>query len=562
MMWRWTAMETKRNFKSLLESKKIQIIAGLLLLMILLLSYGILRDRDTLITHKEANALFTKDKIKKIIIDGDYVHLKTSNKGYKVYKDAINTATFFSKYPVEVKEDAEHIYDLFSLFILIGAFAFLFRFMKQSRLQQLRQIRTVKADNTEMYEPVQALKSNIRFSDVAGIKDVKEELEEIIDFLREPQKYRDLDIRLPKGVLLVGPPGVGKTFISKAVAGEAGVPFFYQSGASFVHIYVGMGAKRVSELFKKAKQMAPSIIFIDEIDAVGKSRGEFRNDEREATLNQLLTEMDGFEESSGVIVIGATNKIDVLDEALLRAGRFDRRIHISLPDLEDRAKTLELYLKHKPNNVDIEHVARMTVGFNSAALDTLTNEAAIFAMREGRAVVETSDFEAVREKVLSGKRKILSFTEEERKIQAIYQGAKAVIATWLDVEFEKIGIVNTRLISQEHEILSRSKLLNRIKVYLSGSIATQMHYNEQFTNAKADIMLAKELVKKVIYEYSMSENFVVTPYQEEELMKASVSEVKALLKTLEKALTEVSAYLLEHENISQDECKDILREIF
>ena len=555
-------METKPNFKALFSSKKLQIVLLLLLLLFTLLSYGILRNSDDIITHKQANSLFTQDKIEKIILDGEYVHLKTADKSYKIYKDAINKKSFFTKYPVEVKEDSTYIYDLLSLLIMLVAIAFLFRFMKQNKLQQLRQIRAAKSDNTEAYDPVQALKSNIRFSDVAGIKDVKEELEEIIDFLREPKKYRDMDIRLPKGVLLVGPPGVGKTFISKAVAGEAGVPFFYQSGASFVHIYVGMGAKRVSELFKKAKQMAPSIIFIDEIDAVGKSRGEFRNDEREATLNQLLTEMDGFEESSGVIVIGATNKIDVLDEALLRAGRFDRRIHISLPDLEDRAKTLELYLANKPNSVDIAQVARMTVGFNSAALDTLTNEAAIFAMREGRSLVETSDFEAVREKVLSGKRKILSFTEEERKIQAVYQGAKAVIATWLDVEFEKIGIVNTQLITQEHEILSRSTLLNRIKVYLAGSIATQMQYNEQFTNARSDIILAKDLVKKVIYEYSMSDNFIVTPYQEEELLKESVSEVKALIKTLEKALTEVSNYILVHENITHNECKEILREIF
>jgi len=555
-------METKLDFKTVFFSKKLQIVLLLLLLFFTLLAYGMFRNNDDIITHKQANTLFTEDKIKKIILDGEYVHLKTADKSYKIYKDAINKNSFFSKYPVVVKEDNAYIYDIFSLLIMLAAIVFLFRFMKQSKLQQLRQIRAAKADNAESYEPVQALKSNIRFSDVAGIKDVKEELEEIIDFLRAPKKYRDMDIRLPKGVLLVGPPGVGKTFISKAVAGEAGVPFFYQSGASFVHIYVGMGAKRVSELFKKAKQMAPSIIFIDEIDAVGKSRGEFRNDEREATLNQLLTEMDGFEESSGVIVIGATNKIDVMDEALLRAGRFDTRIHISLPDMEDRAKTLELYLAHKPNQVDIAQVARMTVGFNSAALDTLTNEAAIFAMREGRSIVETSDFEAVREKVLSGKRKILSFTEEERKIQAVYQGSKAIIATWLDVEFEKIGIVTTRLITQEHEILSRSILLNRIKVYLAGSIATQMKYNEQFTNAKSDIMLAKELVKKVIYEYAMSENFIVTPYQEEELLKESVSEVKALLKTLEKALDEVSTYLLKHENISHDACKDILRELF
>ena len=556
-------METVRkfSFKSF-DSKNLKIITGLLSLFIVLIVFAMLRDTDKLITHKQANVLYSKEKIKKLIVDGDYIRIKTDGGQYKVYKDAINKNTFFSKYPVEVKEEPSHLYDLFSLLVLVGAFIFLFRFMKESRMQQIRQIEAVQQGSEAKDSPIQPMRSNVTFDDVAGIKDVKEELEEIIDFLREPQKYRELDIRLPKGVLLVGPPGVGKTLISKAVAGEAGVPFFYQSGASFVHIYVGMGAKRVSELFTKAKQYAPSIIFIDEIDAVGKSRGEFRNDEREATLNQLLTEMDGFEESSGVIVIGATNKIDVLDEALLRAGRFDRRIHISLPDLEDRAKTLELYLAHKPNKVDIEYVARMTVGFNSAALDTLTNEAAIHAMREGRNVVETSDFEAVKEKVLLGKRKILSFTEEERKIQALYQGAKAVVATWLDVEFEKIGIVTTRLLTQEHEILSRSVLLNRIKVYLAGSIATQIHYNEQFTNASHDIMQAKELVRKVIYEYSMSENFIVTPAEEEALMRESVSELKALLKTLDRALEEVSAYLLEHENITHEACRKILLEIF
>jgi len=548
---------------SKLNPSNIKIILGLLAVLVLLLSFAFFRDTDTLITHDQANALYTENKIQKVIIDGDFIRLQTDTENYKIYKDAVNKTAFFTKYPVEVRTDNSDFYDLLSLLVIIAAFGFLYRLMQQNRLQQLKHIKAAsKADDTPVNDPVQALTSNVTFEDVAGIKDVKEELEEIIDFLKEPQKYRDLDIRLPKGVLLVGPPGVGKTLISKAVAGEANVPFFYQSGASFVHIYVGMGAKRVSELFKKAKQMAPSIIFIDEIDAVGKSRGEFRNDEREATLNQLLTEMDGFEDSSGVIVIGATNKIEMLDEALLRAGRFDRRIHISLPDLEDRARTLELYLAHKPNNVDIDLIARMTVGFNSAALDTLTNEAAIYAMREGRSVVETSDFEAVKEKVLLGKRKILSFTEEEREIQAIYQAAKAVIATWMDVEFEKIGIVNTRLLSQEHEILSKSQLLSRIKVYLAGSIATKIHYNEQFTNANRDIAQAKEIVRKVVYEYAMSENFIVTPQQEEELLRDSVSEVTNLLTTLDKALTETSSFLLAHENITAEECRVILRKIF
>ncbi len=548
---------------SMLNPSNVKVIVGLLVLLVFLLSFAILRDTDTLITHDQANALYTENKIQKVIIDGDLIRLKTDTDTYKIYKDAVNKTAFFTKYPVEVRQDNSDIYDLLSFLIIIAAFGFLYRLMQQNRLQQLKHIRAAsKDDDTPVNAPVQALTSTITFADVAGIKDVKEELEEIIDFLKAPQKYRDLDIRLPKGVLLVGPPGVGKTLISKAVAGEANVPFFYQSGASFVHIYVGMGAKRVSELFKKAKQMAPSIVFIDEIDAVGKSRGEFRNDEREATLNQLLTEMDGFEESSGVIVIGATNKIEMLDEALLRAGRFDRRIHISLPDLEDRAKTLELYLAHKPNNVDINLVARMTVGFNSAALDTLTNEAAIYAMREGRSVVETSDFEAVKEKVLLGKRKILSFTEEEREIQAVYQAAKAVIATWLDVEYEKIGIVNTRLLNQEHEILSKSQLLSRIKVYLAGSIATKIHYNEQFTNASSDIAQAKEIVRKVVYEYVMSDNFIVTTQQEEELLRDSVSEITKLLTTLDQALSEVTAFLLAHENITPEECRVILRKIF
>jgi len=544
------------------NNKKMKIVLVLFLLFAILITYAIMRDSDKIITHKEANILYSKNKIEKLILDGEYLHIQTKQNSYKIYKNAINKTAFFTKYAIEVKDNDFNLYDFLSLILLLGAFIYLFIFMKQSRLQQLKQIRSARVEEPKHTEAIEVLQSNIKFSDVAGMRDVKEELDEIIDFLREPKKYKDMDIRLPKGVLLVGPPGVGKTFISKAVAGEAGVPFFYQSGASFVHIYVGMGAKRVSELFKKAKQMAPSIIFIDEIDAVGKSRGEFRNDEREATLNQLLTEMDGFEESSGVIVIGATNKIDVLDEALLRAGRFDRRIHISLPDIEDRVKTLELYLANKENSVDIESIARMTVGFNSAALDTLTNEAALYAMRKGRKNVETSDFDAVKEKVLLGKRKILSFTEEERKIQSVYQGAKAIVATWLDVEFEKIGIVNTRLSVQDHEILSKSNLLNKIKVYLVGSLATHMRYNEQFTNASGDILLAKNLISKVIHEYSMGEHFIVTPYQEDELLKELVDELNTLLQTLDGALLQVSTHLLKYENITQDKCREILLEIF
>lgn len=558
-------LEIKQKFiPNSLNTKNIKIILILLAVLLGLILFTFIRDTDTLITHTQANNLYTNNKIEKIIIDGEYIRLKTQSDTYKIYKDAINKDTFYTKYLVEIKEDNSYIYDILSLLFILSAFAFMYILIRQNKLHQSKQVHSIsKVEDLENgSENIQAFTSTVTFDDVAGIRDVKEELEEIIDFLKEPQKYRDLDIRLPKGLLLIGPPGVGKTLISKAVAGEAGVPFFYQSGASFVHIYVGMGAKRVSELFKKAKKMAPSIIFIDEIDAVGKSRGEFRNDEREATLNQLLTEMDGFEDSSGVIVIGATNKVEILDEALLRSGRFDRRIHIPLPDLDDRTKTLELYLSKKPNKVDIDKVARITVGFNSAALDTLTNEAALYAMRNERKVVETSDFEAVKEKVLSGKHKILSYTEQEREIQAVYQGAKAVIATWLDIEFDKIGIVNTMLTTQEHEILSRSQMMNKIKFYLAGSIATQLEYKEKFSNASADIMEAKQLAHKVIYEYAMSKDFIITSQEEEKLLQEAVLEVTALLKTVAPASKKISETILMYENITQKACQEIIREIF
>jgi len=237
-------METELNSKAkVLNSKNIKIIGALLLLIVGLLTFSTLRDSDKLISHKQANNLYSQNKIKKVIVDGEYIRLKTASKCYKVYKDAINKTAFFTKYPVEVREDKGYIFDILSLLILVGAFWFFYRFMKQSRLQQIKQFRATRVEEGSTYETVQALTSSVTFADVAGIKDVKEELEEIIDFLREPKKYRDLDIRLPKGVLLVGPPGVGKTLISKAVAGEAGVPFFLPKWSIFCSYLCRHGSK-------------------------------------------------------------------------------------------------------------------------------------------------------------------------------------------------------------------------------------------------------------------------------------------------------------------------------
>jgi len=409
---------------------------------------------------------------------------------------------------------------------------------------------------------IQPTTSKVSFQDVAGISEVKEELMEIVDFLRHPKKYRDFGIKLPKGVLLVGPPGVGKTLIAKAVAGEAGVPFFYQSGSSFVQMYVGVGAKRVRDLFNKAKSMAPSIIFIDEIDAIGKARGSLRNDEREATLNQLLTEMDGFEDSSGIIVIGATNKIELLDDALLRPGRFDRRIYVGLPGLWDRLEILKVHLKDKPFDGDLHSVAQMTVGFSGAALAALVNEASIHALKNNKHYIDETDFFAVKDKVLMGKKKLQTYSPQEKEILSYYQACKAVVAEWLGVEFERITLVKDDFKEEDKEIISRTELLNKIQVYLAGRVGVEKRFKEKFSNAHLDLKKAMELARRMVNDYGMGDSLIANEGEVGVILEEAYQDVKGIVATNRELIEKCYKHLLERELIHLKDIKNYRSQLF
>ena len=352
--------------------------------------------------------------------------------------------------------------------------------------------------NEDLNSNIQAVTSNVTFKDVAGITEIKEELEEVVDFLNNPKKYLEYGVKLPKGVLLVGPPGVGKTLIARAVAGEADVPFFYQSGASFVQIYVGMGAKKVRELFAKAKQSAPAIIFIDEIDAVGKARSGKSNDERESTLNELLTQMDGFDGDSGVIVIAATNKIEVLDDALLRAGRFDRRVHVGLPNINDRKKILELYLNNKNHEINIDKLVNETAGFSSAALATLINEALLNMIKNNKRILNNSDIQIAKNKLEFGKKQVKILDEKQKEILAIYQASKAFISK------TKVALFDESVQKLSSTYPSYAELCENIRRDLAGFVGVEVVKNEKYAINPEDLEKAFKTATDVVNKYKMA----------------------------------------------------------
>jgi len=553
------------NFKN----KKLIYTVIALIVLLALFVFAYVKNQAQSINYQTYQLLLDSNDIKSATVDGDEILLKTNNGlKYKIVKDGVDIKELVKKVPLNIAQNSTFVSDLASgviLFIMIFAFILYLRkkdMQARSKMEEKRTKQQAFEIDNFMSTPIKPVVSNITFKDVAGINEVKEELTEIVDFLRNPGKYKNFGIKLPKGVLLVGPPGVGKTMIAKAVAGEANVPFFYQSGSSFVQIYVGIGAKRVRELFAYAKKYAPSIIFIDEIDAVGKARGGLRNDERESTLNQLLSEMDGFEDSSGVIVIAATNKIEVLDEALLRSGRFDRRVFVSLPDKSEREAIINIYLKDKIHRVNTKNIAEITVGFSGAALSTLVNEAAINALKRGSKVIEESDFYAVRDKVLLGKKKILSFSNEEKDIQALYQSAKALCAYWYDLNFDKVSIISDGIKDIDKEIESRSAMLSKIKVYLSGMTATELFYQDKFSNASNDLQKAKDLANLMVEKYGMGNSIYPNKLDSANILEEAKEDVKKFLERYKDALKTIKEKMLKDEIVTKEELKAIVNEIF
>lgn len=449
-------------------------------------------------------------------------------------------------------------------------------------------------------------KPKVTFNDVAGLEEVKEDLQEEIEFLRNPKKFAALGAKIPKGILLVGPPGCGKTLLAKAVAGEAGVPFFSVSGSEFVEMFVGVGAARVRDLFNEAKKYAPCIIFIDEIDAVGRQRGAGLgggHDEREQTLNQLLVEMDGFDPNSGIIVIAATNRPDILDPALLRPGRFDRRVVVNYPDVKEREAILKIHTRNKPLGPDINlsTLAKRTAGFTGADLENLVNEAALLAARRNKKYITMDELEEAIDRVIAGpQKKTRVVSEEEKKIIAFHETGHAVVANMLPGSdpVHRISIVSRgmalgytlQLPEQEKFLRTREQLLAEVTTLLGGRAAEELFTKDKTTGAENDLRRATEIVRKMVTEFGMSDRLgpltfgrkseyvflgrdiaserdysEQIAYEIDKEVRTIVEEcyerAKKILKDNEEGVFKVVDVLLEKETIEGEELKKILEDI-
>ena len=474
---------------------------------------------------------------------GDVV--KVTIKGHQIsgqLKNASQIRTYAAEYPdlvnmlreknvqIEVVPSGENpwymsvLMTLAPLAFFLGMWVFLMRRMQPGNTA----LSLVKSKARMLSED----RKKVTFSDVAGIDEVKEEVQETVEFLKDPRKFQKLGGRIPKGVLVVGPPGTGKTLLAKAMAGEAGVPFFSISGSDFVEMFVGVGASRVRSMFEDAKKHAPCIIFIDEIDAVGRSRGGGiggGNDEREQTLNQLLVEMDGFDTTEGVILVAATNRPDVLDPALLRPGRFDRQVVVNHPDLKGRTEILKVHAKKVPvaADVELETIARGTPGFSGADLENLVNEAALWAARQSKDEVGSVAFEKAKDKILMGaERKSMMLTDEEKRVTAYHEAGHTLVAKLLPGTdpVHKVSIiprgralgVTLQLPTTDRHNYTKEFLYNTLAILLGGRVAEELVFKQVTTGAGNDLERATALARQMVCEWGMSETLVPLTFGQKE----------------------------------------------
>ncbi len=500
------------------------VVVGLFMILLFNLFSVPTHTQEEEVIFSDFMAQLDKGEVTKVIIKANHISA--------ILKDGTRIRTYSAEYPdmvkvlrernvqIEAKPPDENPWYVNFLFtwgpfiLFIGLWFFL---MRQMQIGGNKALSFGKSRARLLTEE----RKKITFSDVAGIDEAKEEVVEIIEFLKDPRRFQKLGGRIPKGVLIMGPPGTGKTLLAKAIAGEAGVPFFSISGSDFVEMFVGVGASRVRDLFEQGKKHAPCIIFIDEIDAVGRLRGAGLgggHDEREQTLNQLLVEMDGFDTTEGVILIAATNRPDVLDPALLRPGRFDRQIVVNRPDLRGRAEILKVHTKKVPSapDVELEKIARGTPGFSGADLENLVNEAALWAARQNKKEVELVDFETAKDKVLMGaERKSMILSEEEKRTTAYHEAGHALMAKLLPGAdpVHKVTIiprgralgVTMQLPTDDRHNFSKEFLYNTLAILMGGRVAEELVLKHITTGAGNDLERATDLARKMVCEWGMSE---------------------------------------------------------
>ena len=593
--------------KNSLKTLAIWLIIGVIFIVLI---SSILENNDRKLLYSELVTKIEANEVESIDINssGTSATVKLKNEETQKEVNIPNMENFMNTLDepmknnqVKVKEKSESwfmvILGLLTPFGLLIIF-FIFWFLLMGRAQGGAGGKTMSFGKSKARNITEMDKHKVTFNDVAGVDEEKEELQEIVEFLKSPKKFTDMGARIPKGVLLVGHPGTGKTLLARAVAGEAGVPFFIISGSDFVEMFVGVGASRVRDLFEQAKKNAPCIIFIDEIDAVGRQRGAGvggGHDEREQTLNQLLVEMDGFATNEGVIVLAATNRPDILDKALLRPGRFDRQIVVSAPDVKAREEILEVHARKKiiGSDVDFKTIAKNTSGFSGADLENVLNEAALLAARRNKTEINMAEIEDAMVKVTMGpEKKTRVRSEKENKLVAYHEAGHAVVSRFLPTQdaVHQISIVPRGMAggytmyrpTEDKSFRSKSEMLEQIVSLLGGRVAEQLILNDISTGASNDIERATQIAKSMVTKYGMSDRIgaIMLGQNEEEVFlgrdfshgkgyseeTAGIidEEVKAIIdnayKTAERILTEnidklhaVAGVLLEKEKIDGEE---------